>query len=179
MIDNLFVVPFWTCGGFPSQPTDTGVGTIGELRISDELVESGSWRPSLPPFIDSFATDGSQGPCPVHDQDGRVHLSGAAEAAHGFHEMSHDTDDAPRNGSTRLDLVDSLDQLRPVPAQSAGVAGLGVSSAGGRPSWPASTQGSADRKMQSDSTRHQPQPRLIALRTLRVAPILSVLVLIF
>jgi len=35
---------------------------------------------------------------------GRVHLSDAADAAHGFQSMTHDSDDAPRNGPTRLDL---------------------------------------------------------------------------
>ena len=35
---------------------------------------------------------------------GRVHLSGAADAEHGFYEMTHDTDDAPRTDPARLDL---------------------------------------------------------------------------
>ena len=36
-----------------------------------------------------------------------VHSSEAADAAHGYQEMTHDTDDAHQNGSTRLDLYET------------------------------------------------------------------------
>ncbi len=45
---------------------------------------------------------------------GRVHLSGAADAEHGFYEMTHNTDDAPRTDPSRLDL-DETENGRQVP----------------------------------------------------------------
>jgi hypothetical protein len=51
---------------------------------------------------------------------GRVHLSGAAGAVHGFHEMIHDTDDAHQNGSARLDLDETENGRQAPPTASRG-----------------------------------------------------------
>lgn len=50
----------------------------------------------------------------------RVHLSGAAGAAHGFQAMTHDTDDAHRNGPARLDLDETDDGRQARPPASLG-----------------------------------------------------------
>ena len=47
---------------------------------------------------------------------GRVQLSGAADAAHGFQTMTHDTDDAHQNGSARLDLDEAENGRQAPPA---------------------------------------------------------------
>jgi len=51
---------------------------------------------------------------------GRVQLSGADGAAQGFHEMTHDTDDAHQNGSARLDLDETENGRKAPPAASRG-----------------------------------------------------------
>jgi len=70
--DNLYADSGWACNhGPPSTFTDRMVATPADLRLVDAPVQSGSWRPSLPPRGDSLAVDGGGLTCPAEDQDGR------------------------------------------------------------------------------------------------------------